>query len=210
MKRLRLVFIFLALIALMSSSSFADKLPKSVHIHWSTPLTLRSPDGKWTLHVKPSNLDDGAANVYISENGNECRVQLFKLQRDAEVYWRTDQSRLVILDEMSSDTYRLLIFDLKRPSEPTALILNNKMAQDARVYLGASNQIIYYFPRISRWLGASDVVITVGIVTAHDGEGPFTLHCLGYIANITSQKIMLKLNQKELEQEYGSSCQVWP
>jgi hypothetical protein len=194
----------------MSSNSLADRLPKSVHIHWSTRATLRSPDGKWTLYVKPSNQDDGAAKVYISDTHNKSRLQLFKLQRDAEVYWRADQSRLVILDEASSDTYRFLVFDPKRPLEPTALILNSKIAQDARAHLGAADQIIYYFPRISRWLGPSEAVIAVGIVTAHHGASPFTVHCLGYIANIESQKIKLKLNQKELEREYGSSCQVWP
>ena len=215
---LKSTILLLALLALVISKSFADGSLNPAHIHWSTPATLLSPEGRWMLHVKPSDADDEDADVYISRTGNQAQSQLFKLQRDAEVYWRADQDQMVVLDEKSSDEYRLLIFDLKKPSEHAALKLNGEIAQDIKEHLMSGDQehlmsgdqITYYFPRVSTWIGKADILTTVGAVTVHNGAGPFTAHCFGYIADVGSQQIKSRLNANELKEKYGTSCQIWP
>lgn len=210
MTRLRSAVLFLSLFVLMTSKNFAAGPLQPEHIHWSTESTLRSPDGRWTLYVKPSDADDDDADVYVSHAGNETRLQLLKLQRDAEVYWRPGQDQAVIVDEKSSNEYRLLVFDLKKPSERTALKLNREIARDVRERLQSGDQVTYYFPHVSRWVGKADALITVGTVTVHNGTGPFTAHCTGYISSLESQEIRSRLDEQALREKYGASCQIWP
>lgn len=189
----------------MSQSS-----PKSEHIHWSAPSTLRSPDGKWLLQVRSGVSENAPANVYLSHLKTEPGFRLFELQRDAEVYWRTTQDVLVVVDEKASNDYRILVFNLKNPSEKSALVLNEKLLQDVKKRLGSDNEIVYYFPRFSQWLRNGNAVIAVGVVTAHNGSGPFAAHCFGYIASDKSQSIQSTVSDSDLKRKYGASCQIWP
>jgi hypothetical protein len=208
--RLYLTILLTSIFALYGLQKHADNSLRSAHIHWSTPSILRSPDGRWVLYVKPSHSEDDSANVYVSRAGTQSQLPLFRLQRDAEVYWRQGQDFVAIVDEKSSNEYRLLIFALKNPSEQSALALNAEIAQDVKQHLGSGNQIAYYFPHFSRWTGEGDFLATVGVVTVHNGSGPFTPHCFGYIADDESQKIKSRLSESDLKEKYGESCQIWP
>jgi hypothetical protein len=183
---------------------------KSSHIHWSTPSNLRSPDGKWTIYVRPANSGDAPADVYLSRIGTDFRSHLFELQRDAEVYWRPTGGVVVIGDQKSSNDYRVLVFILNAASQKSALVLNEKIAQDVKQRLGEGSQIAYYFPRFSQWSSDGHLVISVGVVTVRNGSGPFTAHCFGYIADAESQNIRSTLSESQLKEKYGASCQIWP
>lgn len=208
--RLYAAVLLACIAALFGSQSRAEKLLKSSHIHWGTSSTLRSPDGNWMLYVRPASSGDGPADVYLSRTGTESRSLLFELQRDAEVYWRPTQGVVVVVDEKSSNDYRILVFTLRNPSEKSALVLNEKMAHNVRQSLGPDNQIVYYFPRLSQWSSSGDLIVTVGVVTARNGSGPFTAHCFGYIASDESQSIRSSLSESDLKEKYGASCQIWP
>jgi hypothetical protein len=182
---------------------------KSEHIHWSNQSTLRSPDRKWVLTVQPSHSNDDSANVYISRVGGKAR-SLFHLQRDAEIYWRSNYNQLVILDEKSSNDYRLMVFNLKEPSERAALTLNEAVHREITEQLKSGDQIAYYFPRFSGWIDNGDLLVAVGVVTVHDGSGAFTAHCFGYIANGDSLAIKSRPSESDLKEKYGVTCQIWP
>lgn len=203
--------VLLACIAtFLSSQCRADESSKPEHIHWSTPSVLRSPDGKWLLYVRPVASEDAPADVYLSHKGTKSRSRLFELQRDAEVYWGTAQDVVVVVDEKSSDDYRILVFNLKNASEKGALVLNEKVVQNVKQRLGSENEIVYYFPRFSQWINNDGVLITVGVVTVHNGSGPFTARCFGYVASDESQSILSMLSENDLKEKYEASCQIWP
>ena len=208
--KFKLTILLLSLLVLSAYKSFADGVLKSAHIHWSTSSAFLSSDHRWMLDVKPSYSEGDSADVYASRADSEARLLLFKLQRDAEVYWPPDQDQVVILDEKSSNEYRLLIFNLKRPSEKTASTLNGEIVRDIKEHLGSNEQIVYYFPGVARWIGKAASLVTVGAVTVHNGTGPFTAHCFGYVADLKSQKIMSELSKSNLKEKYGESCQIWP
>lgn len=203
------VLLFAFVTAVFGLTSHASEPLKSSHIHWSNASNLRSPDGRWTLSVRPASSGDGPAEVYLSSTGTGSRSHLFELERDAEVYWRPTGGVVVIDDERSSNDYRILLFTLNATSEKSALTLNEKISQDVKQRLGEGNQIAYYFPRFSQWANNGDLVIAVGAVTVRNGSGPFTAHCFGYMANGESQ-IIRSLSESELKEKYGTSCQIWP
>lgn len=203
------VILFATVLAILGSKSRGDTAPGSEHIHWSSQTTLRSPDGKWLLFVRPTHANDDPADVYISRIGGEMHP-LFQLRRDAEIYWRSQFDQLVILDEVTGDDYRLMVFHLDDPSERSALSLNSQISRDIRRRLSKNDQIVYYFPHFSGWTDNDDLVISVGVMTAHRGSGSFTSHCFGYVADGNLLQIKTRLSEATLKAKYGESCQMWP
>lgn len=114
-------------------------------------------------------------------------------------------------DQIFSNRYRLLLFDLARPdqSETEALHIDELVRAETQRQLPPAAKINYYFPQFVRWSGP-DVIVSVGLVTVNGETGPFTARCYGYRLGINPLEVHASLSGTELGAKFGASCRIWP
>ena len=185
----------------------AQKSSEKMEIHWSEGTTSVSPDQRWRLEVSPHG-EDGPAIVSAQRTAGGKKYVLFRLRRDASIFWSPNSTSLMVEDRSFSDHSRLMLFHIPFLSqdEQGALLIDRTVKVVAERNLNPVEQINYYLPEVVGWKDGRWLV-AVGITTIRGDSGPFTSHCFGYLVDDKSSAIAHTFSEAELKDKFGATCQ---
>jgi hypothetical protein len=180
---------------------------REAHLHWSDRKTVMSPDCRWSLTITPLPGDSDGL-VTLKDNRAGISRPLFRLERDAQLYWSPDRVTLFVENMEAPDDTRLMLYSPlgAGQTDSTAVDIDRLIRSDVDRHLKGKPDILFYYPRFVAFTGGA-IVISVGVVTIGAQEGPSTAHCFGYSIVPDPLAIRQRISESELKRRYGASCQ---
>jgi hypothetical protein len=183
------------------------------HLGWSDFATIVAPNDAWQVEVHPAlTSDENLTPVLLRGCQKAGSWPLFILQRDAEMYWGPDSSRLLVVNEPLSGGNQLLFFNIKALSEAKQTQAPDKLDKTVQQVLlqrlGEKKQIGFYLPTLVSWK-KDKLLLAVGgdMFPRKIGyNGPTTEYCYGFMIDTKTLRVQDVLSAEELKAASGAEC----
>jgi hypothetical protein len=185
-----------------------------MHIQWSDPARVVSPDRAWQVEVHPDlTSDENESEVSLRRCSDGSSSKLFTLERSADIYWEPDGGHLLVLNQPDADVSKLLLVDEKSRfvagQSPLPLDFDNELRGEIRQRLGATRNIAFYLLNFVSW-NDKTLVLSVGGATYSGASGPMTPYCYGAVIDSYSARIKSILSAQDLQSKFNTKCEIFP
>jgi hypothetical protein len=134
---------------------------------------------------------------------------MFRLERDAWLYWSPDRKSVLVEDYASAENGQVLLFDLghEEPSKTAAridILMRHEVTRD----LGPGEEVLFYFPHVVSWTGTKLIIsgaMTAGVVDKPPARG----RCVGFEIATRPERIVRTVSERELRRRYGDVCRFY-
>jgi hypothetical protein len=168
-----------------------------------------APNHLWQVDVTPDfSKPDNATPVKLQWCGSGKRANLFTLERLAELRWGRSGAELLILNEPTSGSRKILLYNVSGKAL-RQLPVDTEIRAEFQRSLGANRKIVFYIPTRASWIG-STLVLAVGGTSIEGNVGRTKSHCIGVRVDTRSGYVLNTMPASQLARVYRARCRVSP
>jgi hypothetical protein len=178
----------------------------SAEIQWSEARVVPSYDHRVFVKVVP-NLrgDENESEVQLIDCATGDRQHLITLTRSADVHWRGDGRRLLVIDRPTADSGVVRLFRVVRSTHLSIASYNHldaELRERVEKLIGRSSRMVFFRPRLESWLGIR-LALEVSGATAPPGGGMMKSYCVKVVIDSQIGKIAQASRCEELAPGVG-------
>lgn len=176
-------------------------------LQWSESASIVSPNRKWAIDVEanPSlNSEENRTPVTLKRCSSGQKALLFILSRLATLHWGPRGDEILVVDWPGAGRGELLFFDANRAAsnvrEDASQI--DRVVRNATVArLGASREIVFYFPEVVAWR-SNLILFSVSGETVVGRTGALRPFCYGVSLDTRTMHSKEILTEDALKKRY--------
>ncbi len=190
-----------------------------IYMDWlDTRPLIKSPDGKYEISVTGQKESLGAWVTIKSLTPPDRPIQVWPIQRNVDILWRSDSKTFAITDDRYANlSYVLLIriYSTKcergtclrfRIADLTPIVRKAFETRLQKYYSLHRYEILLFYAKVLRWIQNDQLLVGVSAMVT----SPPTLPNRGakewnlaYIVNVTHKVVLREINRAQLISKYG-------